>query len=256
MKNKALVKFIVMMVICLLVGMVGGFLAAFLGDNTSPAALGDLAAIVGFYGAPILSLLAFLVVLGIAVPHFNKAKQSAEIWDGDDEEVIDDAENKLNIALIASNTGFSLGSVLLSVFICAMLSVADKGAVPRNAVTRASVIVGIGVYVVNLIFSVVFQQKILNLIKKISPEKQANVYDSKFESKWMDSCDEAEKVIIYKSGYKAYSNTVKVINVLWVCSVFGAVLFKIDGWVPIVIGIIWMTLIVSYQMEAYRLEKH
>lgn len=256
MKNKALVKYIGMIIGCTLIGMVGGFLAAFLGDNTSPAALGDLAAVIGFYGIPVLSLLAFLVVLVIALPNFSKAKQNADAWDGEDEDVIDEAENRLNIALIASNTGFALSSVFISIFICAMVPAIERKLISKSTIDLCFLIAGVAVYIVVLIFSMIFQQKILNLIKKISPEKQTNIYDSKFEKKWMDSCDEAEKITIYKSGYKAYSNTVKVINILWVCSIFGAMLLKINGWVPIVIGIIWMTLIVSYQMEAYRLEKH
>ena len=43
--------------------------------------------------------------------------------------------------------------------------------------------------------------------KKTNPEKTASVYDTKFQKKWLDSCDEAEKIMIGKCAFKAYAAT-------------------------------------------------
>ena len=40
---------------------------------------------------------------------------------------------------------------------------------------------------------VVLQQKIVDLERRINPEKRGSVYDMKFQKTWMDSCDEAER---------------------------------------------------------------
>lgn len=41
----------------------------------------------------------------------------------------------------------------------------------------------------------------------MAPEKKTSVYDLKFQKKWMDSCDEAEKILIGKCAYKAFGKT-------------------------------------------------
>lgn len=57
------------------------------------------------------------------------------------------------------------------------------------------------------------QQKCVDSAKKTNPEKTVSVYDIKFQKKWMDSCDEAEKIMIGKCAFRAstVTNTVCLI---------------------------------------------
>lgn len=54
------------------------------------------------------------------------------------------------------------------------------------------------------------KQKCVDAAKKINPEKTASIYDMKLQKKRLESCDEAEKIMIGKCAYKAYAavNTV------------------------------------------------
>ena len=36
----------------------------------------------------------------------------------------------------------------------------------------------------------------------MNPEKTASVYDMKFQKKWLETCDEAEKIIVGKCAFK------------------------------------------------------
>lgn len=49
---------------------------------------------------------------------------------------------------------------------------------------------------------IIIQQKCVDTVKQINPEKKVSVYDIRFEKKWIDDCDEAEKIIIGKCAYK------------------------------------------------------
>lgn len=40
---------------------------------------------------------------------------------------------------------------------------------------------------------IIIQQKAVDITKIMYPEKTASGYDLKFQKKWVDSCDEAEK---------------------------------------------------------------
>ena len=65
-----------------------------------------------------------------------------------------------------------------------------------------------------MIEAVILQQKCVDSAKKTNPEKTASVYDTKFHKKWMDSCDEAEKIMLGKCAFKAYAATNAVCTVL------------------------------------------
>jgi len=41
----------------------------------------------------------------------------------------------------------------------------------------------------------------------MNPEKTASVYDMKFQKKWLETCDEAEKIIVGKCAFKAFNIT-------------------------------------------------
>ena len=52
---------------------------------------------------------------------------------------------------------------------------------------------------------VIIQQKSVDCVKIMNPEKTASVYDMKFQKKWLETCDEAEKIIVGKCAFKAFN---------------------------------------------------
>ena len=91
--------------------------------------------------------------------------------------------------------------------------------------------------------------------KELNPEKKGNVLDSKFREVWMDSCDEAQQMMVYKSAYKAFSNTnmvcIWLIAITFVC----AMLFKTDILSMIIVCLIWFINTFSYMLHAAKLER-
>ncbi len=99
------------------------------------------------------------------------------------------------------------------------------------------------------------QQKCVDLYKRMNPEKTASVYDAKFEKKWIDSCDEAEKVLIGKCAMKAYSATnlacVGLASLLAACALF----FEIGFLPSLSVCIIWAINQFTYHRESMKLLK-
>lgn len=54
-------------------------------------------------------------------------------------------------------------------------------------------VLAIVTFLVILAEGIIIQQKAVDITKIMYPEKTASVYDLKFQKKWVDSCDEAEK---------------------------------------------------------------
>lgn len=77
-----------------------------------------------------------------------------------------------------------------------------------------SFFVGIVGFFAIIIETAVIQQKCVDSAKKTNPEKTVSVYDIKFQKKWMDSCDEAEKIMIGKCAFRAFTVTNTVCLIL------------------------------------------
>ena len=104
-------------------------------------------------------------------------------------------------------------------------------------------------------FILLAQRKIIDFLKEMNPEKKGSIYDVKFSKKWEESCDEAEKLAIYKCGYKAYNSVNTACIVLWLFCFIGSSIWNF-GIMPVaMVSIIWFVLITSYTLESYKISK-
>ena len=106
-----------------------------------------------------------------------------------------------------------------------------------------------------MIEAVVFQQKCVDTTKKMNPEKTASVYDAKFQKKWMDSCDEAEKIMIGKCAFKAYAATNMVCTILSIVLAICALVFGIGFLPSLAVCLIWIVNQSVYCREALKYSK-
>ena len=89
----------------------------------------------------------------------------------------------------------------------------------------------------------------------MNPEKKASVYDMQFHKKWMADCDEAEKIIIGKCAYKAYSATNIVCAVCATVLAVCAPIFNIGFLPSLIVCLIWIVNLSVYCCEALRCSK-
>ena len=111
-------------------------------------------------------------------------------------------------------------------------------------------------YVVNIAIIVKMQQKQIDFEKVLNPEKRGSVYDTKFVEKWEESCDERERLMIYKSSYKAFKITNRACVAIWVILILINTTWNVGIMPVLIITIIWAILICSYSIEAMKLEKN
>lgn len=247
--RKALPKFILIMVISLLVGGGIGFCAARYGLNTLAGGMKSAGAFFGTYIAPWLMLAVAVVVPMVCVPIYQSAKRLLSSWDGENEEISDTIDNKLSIAIWVTSA-----ALILSYFFLAA-SYSGGFAAFENENGALSFIVGIAAFFGILIESVIIQQKCVDAAKKTNPEKTASVYDIKFQKKWMDSCDEAEKIMIGKCAFKAYRATNIVCSILAIVLAVFAIVFEIGFLPSLIVCLIWIVNQSVYCKEALRYSK-
>ncbi len=76
-----------------------------------------------------------------------------------------------------------------------------------------------------------------------------------FQKKWMDSCDEAEKIMIGKCAYKAYSATNAVCTALSVVLAICSLVLGIGFLPSFAVCLIWLVNLSVYCKEAMRYSK-
>ena len=91
--------------------------------------------------------------------------------------------------------------------------------------------------------------------KQMSPEKKASIYDLQFQKKWVDDCDEAEKIMIGKCAFKAYSAVNRVCAIAEIVLAICALVFGIGFLPSLAVCIIWMVNLSVYCKEAMRYAK-
>ena len=103
-----------------------------------------------------------------------------------------------------------------------------------------------------MIEAILFQQKCVDTTKQMNPEKKASVYDMRFQKKWLEDCDEAEKLMIGKCAFKAYSATNAVCTILAIVLAVCALVFDIGFLPSFTVCLIWAVNISMYCKEAMR----
>ena len=113
----------------------------------------------------------------------------------------------------------------------------------------------LAIFLVVIALSILLQQKTVDLTKEINPEKRGSVYDMKFQERWWESCDEAERRQIGQASYKAYTTLNKFCPYCWGVLFLGNMIFHYGILPSTVVLLVWAVLTVSYTREAIRLSR-
>ena len=89
----------------------------------------------------------------------------------------------------------------------------------------------------------------------MNPEKQVSAYDSKFQKKWYELCDEAERAQIGQASYRAFRAVNVFCPFLWLALLLLSYVFPI-GLLPMAsVLAVWAVLEVTYILECIRLSR-
>ena len=181
------------------------------------------------------------VTMGAALLLYAAARRQYLGWDGEDEDPMDQAEEKLSWVLLLTGLQMALSMF----FFAAAVQYLSSGAI---LAVVAEFLVSCGL----VIFA---QQKAVDLTKRMNPEKHGSVYDTKFHQKWMDSCDEAERQQIGQASYHAFRIAGSACVWIWVVLIVLDFTFDIGILPAFVAMLLWGILQMSYALECIRLAK-
>ena len=263
-ENKAaLKKFIPMIIVCAVIGGITGGISSFIGYSDFSGSIAEAALLIVNMVSPwaviILGVLSFIVCWVIyrkARAMYEGALTSAKVTGepgeskepGEpDEQIIEAVEEKLSQGMFILSVIMIVQMLFFGIMMADLENIADYSFALAMAAT--------GVFVAGNLAQLKQQQLMVDLEKEMNPSKKGSVYNVKFRDKWEESCDELEKVIIYKSAYKAYKTTALTCIVLWVVTATLSIAFKTGPLPSIAVTVIWLVQTVSYCREAMKLER-
>ena len=244
--RKALPKFALTTLGSLLAGGALGFvigLTKVFGLNVSALAAALSAALEAAtpWGIPVTSVL----TLGTCFFLYRfAAKKFAACDGGDEDETSESIDAALSWVLLLSALQLLFNLFFLSAF-CIYWMEKSIGALAV-----------VGVFLLSCGFVMFTQQKTIDLERKMNPEKHGSVYDSKFQKKWLESCDESERRQIGEASRRAYMVTSRLCLGLWLALIILSMMLKISVLPTVVLLVVWGTMQVTYTLECIRLGKH
>ena len=243
--QKAFPRFLGILVVASLIGGVLGGLSGVAGyfweDHTAFGAA--FAHLLGA-ASPWAMAACAAVLLGLGLYQYRKSDTAFHGWDGEDEDVMQRAEERLSWALLLDSL-----TVIASFFFF------NAGIVYLPQEVASAMIPLLAIFLVVIVLSILLQQKTVDLTKEINPEKRGNVYDMKFQERWWESCDEAERRQIGQASYKAYTTLNKFCPYCWGVLFLGNMIFHYGILPSTVVLLVWAVLTVSYTREAIRLSR-
>ena len=243
--KKALPKFLLIMAASLVLGGVLGFFGGRLGDLGMKETLASAADWFSRYAAPWLLYACTLAsVLGFFAQTHLTRKSLAQ-WDGEDETMLNAIDGKLTVFLWLQSMELLLGYALFPMAVMGSLHQDNPAAA---LISAAALLILMG-------FCTVSQQKTVDATRQLYPEKQGSVYSTRFQKTWLESCDEAEKLIIGQCAYKAFQAVNRVCLILWVVFALGILMLDTGMMAMFTVCLIWIVSMSVYHWNAARLSK-
>lgn len=247
--RKALPKFVCVMLVCMIAGGCVGFFSAKYDVGALAEGLRGAGARFGMNVAPWLMLALAALVPLTAVPLYRRAMARLRAWDGEDAAACEDIDRGLNLVIWFTGAAQIVSLFLLAASNCGGLSGFEEG------VDLPIFMMGVAAFFAILIEVIVVQQKCVDAVKRMNPEKTASVYDMKFHRKWLDSCDEAEKLMIGRCAFKAYAATNTACVLLATALALCALLFDVGFLPALAVCTVWFVNHTAYCRAAMRYAK-
>lgn len=237
--KKALKVFIPCLIIAFFVGF---FLSAFGNYMEGNLAEGIASSVVTVLTVitPYANLVLNVIGIIVSALILSNVKKKIKAWDEEDETAYEKIDGSMSIVLTLSNLIF----ILSYFFFAAGFEYCIKTA---TAVEMVCYFAG---FIVALAANMIIQSKVVNMYKELNPEKQGSVYALDFSKQWEKSCDEAEKLQIYKAAFGSYKFCSIFYIVLWLLCILGNEIWHFGIMPATIVTVIWLVQYIAYQAYA------
>ena len=222
--------------------------AAFSASGIENYISGSMAAVGNVILRGVWKNMIFLMVLDIAIAVivgeaslFRMKKMSVLLERAEDEEA-DFLEYKIekagSVGIIGSQIAIVAGIILVAPWY------SDFSRNPENK--ESVVLAGAVLLIAGCFYQGFWQVRYVKLIQKMEPTKKGDPTSMKFQKQWLESCDEAEKILIYQSSYRTYCLMSVLLPFLTVVTMLGHLFYETGLLAIFVVGFLWIAMVSAY----------
>ncbi len=241
MKNsKIVLKLVLWGLVGGIIGFAGNFFMCFIKDTFEAASFPTL-----FLGNIIwIQIITALLGLSAAFFFMQKSRKSLHQMqledDEEDDELINKFEDQINKGMVFNVITFVLTFVWFGI-----------GNDPLNPHIIPSVLV----FLVIASISIAFDVMTIQLAQKNDPLKKGDPSSLKFAKDWINSCDEAEKIMVYKSAYGSFMINKHTLMFGTLIALMSKMTFDTGNFPIILMGVLWLTNNLSYHFYVSKYSK-
>lgn len=207
-----------------------------------------------FYIATGLSICILIISLAFSFRYYCKSKSMYKNGDKEDDELISAIDRMLGKSTIILSVLSVLSLIPFAIWFHNFAVSLKTDALFESSNILTLWVTYLIIFAV-ILFHFVLYRAVVQLVKKINPEKKGEVLSLKFSKDWESTLDEAEKMIVYKVSRKAYVFISKFSYVMFFVAIIGDLLFGF-GIVPAIFtGAIAIASVLSVNIYLYSLSK-
>ena len=180
---------------------------------------------------------------------YKDAKRKMAECDIENEQQYERLEKRIEGGLAVCSIGYLLLLLFFGLEAGAMTDIKKRAEMPWILFSAV-------VFVGSLVVLCFFQNRFVELTKELYPEKMGSIYDIKFQKTWMQSCDEAEKLMVYQVCYKVFMIMSRVYSAAALVFFVLSVVFGIGSLVFMTIMVLWLISQGVYFYVNARIEKN
>lgn len=247
--KKARWKFILILIVSGVIGGIVGFISAMTSMSlpTLAEAFDEFMTVnMGMFAvlAPVAIVVVTAIIAVWSMYNVSYSKKNAfTLIEADEEEALERLEKKLSYNICATSLLLIFQYLVFSIMVFADYKYSN---------TPKSLVYTLIAFVIGMFAVIILQQKIVDCTRLINPEKKGSVYEFKFEKKWEESCDEAEKMVIYKAAYRAYRAANMTCVILWVIFMVIGLSTGVGFLAVLSVIIIWTVLVSVYSYYSIK----
>lgn len=249
--KKYLLKFIISFVAALILGALVGACGTGALNNLSQKGvepmelLMDLKPSISVFSAYALVVFSVGMFIILSISISSHLKQLRK-WDGENEEEYDRFDHALGMDLMFASI-YMMGEFLLYGMAISSIDYLLEYSLLLFFFTLVA-------FMASLFGNMFLQKAVINNYKLLNPEKNGSVYDTKFQKKWYESCDEAEQKMIGRAAKKAFDVTGATCLILEVVLILMNMFLSVGLMAHVVVILICMISTISFQLEASKMQ--
>lgn len=193
----------------------------------------------------ILTALALLITVFCYYKSGNILKQSLIATDDDTQDLLDKKYDFWGTFGVASS------NILLgTTFIVFAFPFSDILSIGLNKIWQLIV-----TFLLCMTICITYQIAIVKQMKKKDPTKYGDAMSFKFQDKFLETCDEGEKIIIYRSAYKTFVLMQQITIYVLGIACLGHMLFGTGITAVVLVGILYIIMTTAYSIYAIKSQK-